>query len=117
MPRQQLLKPEADSALEVEWCQGRDLDRTCSDVCPHTESSVPLTHFFRLQVEVLTSLKALGHRVDPSQLPAALGGPFPYSHSEWVQFFQVSTATAFSPAFFLPSLSCPVDPSTLSGSN
>uniref|UniRef100_G1TQ95 KIAA1755 n=1 Tax=Oryctolagus cuniculus TaxID=9986 RepID=G1TQ95_RABIT len=41
-----------------------------------------------VQVEVLTSLKALGHHVEPSQLPAALEGPFPYCHSEWVQFFQ-----------------------------
>ncbi|XP_077907894.1 uncharacterized protein KIAA1755 homolog isoform X2 [Ictidomys tridecemlineatus] len=41
-----------------------------------------------VQMEVLTSLKALSHHVDPSQLPAALEGPFPYCHSEWVQFFQ-----------------------------
>nr|XP_012610724.1 uncharacterized protein KIAA1755 homolog isoform X1 [Microcebus murinus] len=41
-----------------------------------------------IQVEVLTSLKALGHYVEPDQLPAALEGPFPYCHSEWVQFFQ-----------------------------
>uniref|UniRef100_A0A8C3YIW9 KIAA1755 n=1 Tax=Catagonus wagneri TaxID=51154 RepID=A0A8C3YIW9_9CETA len=40
------------------------------------------------QVEVLTSLKALSHHVDPSQLPMALGGPFPYCHGAWVQFFQ-----------------------------
>ncbi|XP_003787634.2 uncharacterized protein KIAA1755 homolog [Otolemur garnettii] len=40
------------------------------------------------QVEVLTSLKALSHHMDPDQLPAALEGPFPYCHSEWVQFFQ-----------------------------
>ncbi|XP_028745060.1 uncharacterized protein KIAA1755 homolog [Peromyscus leucopus] len=41
-----------------------------------------------VQVEVLTSLKALRNHVDPSQLPEALEGPFPYHHSEWVQFFQ-----------------------------
>ncbi|KAM9590337.1 uncharacterized protein KIAA1755 homolog [Trichechus inunguis] len=41
-----------------------------------------------VQVEVLTSLKALSHHVDPSQLPTTLEGPFPYSHREWVQFFQ-----------------------------
>ncbi|KAM6147844.1 uncharacterized protein KIAA1755 homolog [Erethizon dorsatum] len=41
-----------------------------------------------IQVEVLASLEALSHHVDPSQLPAALEGPFPYCHSEWVQFFQ-----------------------------
>ncbi|XP_006881772.1 PREDICTED: uncharacterized protein KIAA1755 homolog [Elephantulus edwardii] len=41
-----------------------------------------------IQVEVLTSMKALGHHVDPSQLPTTLEGSFPYCHSEWVQFFQ-----------------------------
>lgn len=41
-----------------------------------------------VQVEVLTSLKALRNHVDPNQLPEALEGPFPYHHSEWVQFFQ-----------------------------
>ncbi|XP_012977949.1 uncharacterized protein KIAA1755 homolog isoform X2 [Mesocricetus auratus] len=41
-----------------------------------------------VQVEVLTSLKALRNHVDPTQLPEALEGPFPYHHSEWVQFFQ-----------------------------
>ncbi|XP_036275020.1 uncharacterized protein KIAA1755 homolog [Pipistrellus kuhlii] len=43
-----------------------------------------------VQVEMLTSLKALSHHVDPSQMPAALDGSFPYCHSEWVQFFQKS---------------------------
>lgn len=96
---------------EVEWCWGWDLDRTFSNICPHTESPVLLTHFFCLQVAVLTSLKALSHHVDPSQMPPALEGSFPYCHSEWVQFFQVSTVTAFSPVPsllpFLPSLSGP----------
>ncbi|XP_006874799.1 PREDICTED: uncharacterized protein KIAA1755 homolog [Chrysochloris asiatica] len=41
-----------------------------------------------VQVEVLTSLKTLSYHVDPSQLPRALEGPFPYCHSEWVRFFQ-----------------------------
>ncbi|XP_058535629.1 uncharacterized protein KIAA1755 homolog [Ochotona princeps] len=41
-----------------------------------------------VQVEVLPSLEALSQHVEPGQLPAALGGPFPYCHSEWVQFFQ-----------------------------
>ncbi|XP_033623022.1 uncharacterized protein KIAA1755 homolog isoform X2 [Fukomys damarensis] len=41
-----------------------------------------------IQVEVLASLKALSHHVDPDQLPAALEGSFPYCHGEWVQFFQ-----------------------------
>lgn len=41
-----------------------------------------------VQVEVLTSLKALRNHVDPSQLPEALQGPFPYHHGEWVRFLQ-----------------------------
>ncbi|XP_050999657.1 uncharacterized protein KIAA1755 homolog [Acomys russatus] len=41
-----------------------------------------------VQVEVVTSLKALRNHVDPSQLPEALEGSFPYGHREWVQFFQ-----------------------------
>ncbi|XP_004867842.1 uncharacterized protein KIAA1755 homolog isoform X1 [Heterocephalus glaber] len=52
------------------------------------EDAVQLQVSPDIQVEVLASLKALSHHVDPSQLPAALEGPFPYSHSEWVQFFQ-----------------------------
>lgn len=46
-----------------------------------------------LQVETLTSLKALGRHIDSSQLPPELDGAFPYCHSEWVQFFQVSVTT------------------------
>uniref|UniRef100_A0A8C2VZU6 KIAA1755 n=1 Tax=Chinchilla lanigera TaxID=34839 RepID=A0A8C2VZU6_CHILA len=52
------------------------------------EDAVPLQVSLDIQVEVLASLKALSHHVDPSQLPAALNGSFPYCHSEWVQFFQ-----------------------------
>nr|XP_045013394.1 uncharacterized protein KIAA1755 homolog isoform X2 [Jaculus jaculus] len=44
-----------------------------------------------VQVEILTSLKSLSRHVDSSQLPEALEGPFPYCHSEWVRFFQVSS--------------------------
>lgn len=54
------------------------------------ENAVPLETLPDIQVEVLTSLKALSHHVDPSQLPTALEGPVPYCHSEWVQFFQKS---------------------------
>lgn len=101
------------------WCGDWGLDRTFSRVCPHTECLVLLT-LFGPQVEMLTSLKALSHHVDPSQMPTALDGSFPYCHSEWVQFFQVSTITAFRPALsllpFLPLPNCPSDPSTLSGS-
>ncbi|XP_054995649.1 uncharacterized protein KIAA1755 homolog [Sorex araneus] len=52
------------------------------------EAALPLQRLPGLQVEVLTSLKALSRHVDPSQLPPALDGPFPYCHSEWVRFFQ-----------------------------
>ena len=75
-----------------------DLGRTFSDIGLYIE--FPRQNdffFFGLQVEVLTSLKALSHHVDPSQLPTALEGPFPYRHGEWVQFFQVSIITAFTP--------------------
>ncbi|XP_009074933.1 PREDICTED: uncharacterized protein KIAA1755 homolog, partial [Acanthisitta chloris] len=41
-----------------------------------------------VQMETLTSLKALGRHVDSSQLPPELDGAFPYCHGEWVQFFQ-----------------------------
>lgn len=58
-------------------------------------------------MEVLTSLKALRNHMDPSQLPEALEGPFPYQHSAWVQFFQVSTL------LLSPSPTCPMGPSTL----
>ncbi|XP_037668075.1 uncharacterized protein KIAA1755 homolog [Choloepus didactylus] len=52
------------------------------------EAAAQLETLPDIQVEVLTSLKALSHHVEPSQLPAALEGSFPYCHSEWVQFFQ-----------------------------
>ncbi|ELR56196.1 Putative protein KIAA1755, partial [Bos mutus] len=52
------------------------------------EAALQLEALPDIQVEVLTSLKALSHHVDPSQLPTALEGPFPYRHGEWVQFFQ-----------------------------
>ncbi|KAG6938454.1 hypothetical protein G0U57_005715 [Chelydra serpentina] len=41
-----------------------------------------------MQVELLTSLRALGRYVDSAQLTPDLDGTFPYSHGEWVQFFQ-----------------------------
>ncbi|XP_004393252.1 PREDICTED: uncharacterized protein KIAA1755 homolog [Odobenus rosmarus divergens] len=52
------------------------------------EAAVQLETLPDIQVEVVTSLKALSHHVDPSQLPPALEGLLPYCHSEWVQFFQ-----------------------------
>lgn len=58
------------------------------------------------QVEVLPSLKALGRYVDPGQLTRDLDGTFPYCHSEWVQFFQVSTIMASSSPLFPPPPAC-----------
>ncbi|KAM4842705.1 uncharacterized protein KIAA1755 homolog [Thomomys bottae] len=52
------------------------------------EAALLLQALPAVQVEVLTSLKALSQHVDPSQLPDTLEGFFPYGHSEWVQFFQ-----------------------------
>ncbi|XP_006144188.1 uncharacterized protein KIAA1755 homolog [Tupaia chinensis] len=52
------------------------------------EAALQLQALPDVQVEMLTSLKALSYHVDPNQLPEALEGPFPYCHSEWVQFFQ-----------------------------
>ncbi|KAL1787107.1 hypothetical protein HispidOSU_030782 [Sigmodon hispidus] len=52
------------------------------------KASIFLLPALPVQVEILTSLKALRNHVDPRQLPEALEGPFPYHHREWVQFFQ-----------------------------
>ncbi|MBN3308567.1 PKH4B protein, partial [Amia calva] len=41
-----------------------------------------------LQVEVMTSLKALHKVVEGNQLTASLEGTFPYSHSDWMQLYQ-----------------------------
>uniref|UniRef100_A0A8B9VQ13 KIAA1755 n=1 Tax=Anas zonorhyncha TaxID=75864 RepID=A0A8B9VQ13_9AVES len=69
------------------------------------------THRERLpgvQVETLTSLKALGRYVDSSQVTAELDGTFPYCHGEWVQFFQVSVITPS--AVSSPSRGAPLSP-------
>ncbi|XP_043098511.1 quattro isoform X2 [Puntigrus tetrazona] len=41
-----------------------------------------------LQIDVVTSLKALHKTVDGQQLTSDLGGSFPYSHEDWLQFHQ-----------------------------
>ncbi|KAI2663200.1 Pleckstrin homology domain-containing family G member 4B [Labeo rohita] len=41
-----------------------------------------------LQIDVVTSLKALHKTVDGQQLTSDLGGTFPYSHEDWLQFHQ-----------------------------
>ncbi|XP_010879062.2 uncharacterized protein KIAA1755 isoform X2 [Esox lucius] len=41
-----------------------------------------------LQMDVVTSLKALHKLVEGRQLTSDLGGTFPYSHSDWMQFQQ-----------------------------
>ncbi|XP_054835183.1 uncharacterized protein KIAA1755 homolog isoform X1 [Eublepharis macularius] len=52
------------------------------------ETAPHLDKFPGLQVELLSSLKALSRHVDSSQLTRALEGTFPYCHSEWAQYFQ-----------------------------
>ncbi|KAK6319619.1 hypothetical protein J4Q44_G00108300 [Coregonus suidteri] len=41
-----------------------------------------------LQMDVVTSLKALHKTVEGQQLTSDLGGNFPYSHIDWLQFHQ-----------------------------
>ncbi|XP_051985785.1 quattro isoform X2 [Xyrauchen texanus] len=41
-----------------------------------------------LQIDVVTSLKALHKTVDAHHLTSDLGGTFPYSHSDWLHFHQ-----------------------------
>ncbi|OXB79317.1 UNVERIFIED_CONTAM: hypothetical protein H355_013238 [Colinus virginianus] len=69
--------------------------QSISPGCIHTvlllaekELPTPRERLPGLQVETLTSLKALGRFVDSSQVTAELEGTFPYCHGEWVQFFQ-----------------------------
>ncbi|XP_065610330.1 uncharacterized protein KIAA1755 homolog [Cyrtonyx montezumae] len=69
--------------------------QSISPGCIHTvlllaekELPTPRERLPGLQVETLTSLKALGRFVDSSQVTAELEGSFPYCHGEWVQFFQ-----------------------------
>ncbi|XP_043836378.1 uncharacterized protein KIAA1755 homolog isoform X2 [Dromiciops gliroides] len=52
------------------------------------EAATQLEKVPGIQVEVLTSLKALSRYVDQNQLTPDLEGSFPYCHSQWVQFFQ-----------------------------
>uniref|UniRef100_A0A4W3IS91 Uncharacterized protein n=1 Tax=Callorhinchus milii TaxID=7868 RepID=A0A4W3IS91_CALMI len=50
-----------------------------------------------IQMEVLTSLKALHKFIESNQLTEDLEGTFPYSHSDWTQFRMVRTISVFSP--------------------
>ncbi|XP_026546222.1 uncharacterized protein KIAA1755-like, partial [Notechis scutatus] len=52
------------------------------------EAASQVEKFLGLQVETVTSPKALTRHVDNSQLTQAFDGHFPYNHREWVQFFQ-----------------------------
>ncbi|XP_070600361.1 uncharacterized protein KIAA1755 homolog [Erythrolamprus reginae] len=52
------------------------------------EATTQVEKFLGLQVEAVTSSKALIRHVDSSQLTQAFDGHFPYNHGEWVQFFQ-----------------------------
>ncbi|XP_068615187.1 pleckstrin homology domain-containing family G member 4B-like [Brachionichthys hirsutus] len=52
------------------------------DTCPRPEKQPGL------QMDVVTSMKALSKTVEASQLTSDLGGAFAYSHSDWLQFHQ-----------------------------
>ncbi|KAK2109968.1 hypothetical protein P7K49_009714 [Saguinus oedipus] len=93
--RKQPPQPGLVSALQATQAQVPAYIRTILFL-GEKEAALQLQTLLDIQVEVLTSLKALSHHVDPSQLPEALGGPFPYRHGEWVQFFQVFAITACS---------------------
>ncbi|XP_019736353.1 quattro isoform X2 [Hippocampus comes] len=52
------------------------------DTCPRPEKQPGL------QMDLVTSMKALNKTVDVSQLTSELGGTFTYSHTDWLQFHQ-----------------------------
>ncbi|XP_036958147.1 quattro isoform X2 [Acanthopagrus latus] len=52
------------------------------DTCPRPEKQPGL------QMDTVTSMKALNKTVEASQLTSDLGGTFTYSHSDWLQFHQ-----------------------------
>uniref|UniRef100_A0A8C2ZXN2 Quattro n=1 Tax=Cyclopterus lumpus TaxID=8103 RepID=A0A8C2ZXN2_CYCLU len=52
------------------------------DTCPRPEKQPGL------QMDVVTSMKALNKTVEASQLTSDLGGTFTYSHTDWLQFHQ-----------------------------
>ncbi|KAL6111738.1 uncharacterized protein ACO6RY_08652 [Pungitius sinensis] len=52
------------------------------DTCPRPEKQPGL------QMDIVTSMKALNKTVEVSQLTSDLGGTFTYSHTDWLQFHQ-----------------------------
>ncbi|CAJ1051589.1 triple functional domain protein-like [Xyrichtys novacula] len=52
------------------------------DTCPRPEKQPGL------QMDTVTSMKALNKTVETCQLTTDLGGTFTYSHSDWLQFYQ-----------------------------
>ncbi|XP_029468190.1 uncharacterized protein KIAA1755 homolog [Rhinatrema bivittatum] len=85
--RKQLPSPTLYSALQI--------IQVSSPGCIHSllilvekEAAASVEKSPGIQVEVLTSLKALNRYIENSQLTWDLGGTFPYCHSEWVQFCQ-----------------------------
>uniref|UniRef100_H3AE49 Uncharacterized protein n=1 Tax=Latimeria chalumnae TaxID=7897 RepID=H3AE49_LATCH len=52
------------------------------------DSPVCMKNLPNMQVEIVTSLQALQKHIDPAQLPQRLGGGFPYSHQEWIDYPQ-----------------------------
>ncbi|XP_023273544.1 pleckstrin homology domain-containing family G member 4B-like, partial [Seriola lalandi dorsalis] len=52
------------------------------DTCPRPEKQPGL------QMDMVTSMKALNKTVEASQLTSDLDGTFTYSHTDWLQFHQ-----------------------------
>uniref|UniRef100_A0A8C8DZI6 protein-glutamine gamma-glutamyltransferase n=1 Tax=Oryzias sinensis TaxID=183150 RepID=A0A8C8DZI6_9TELE len=52
------------------------------DTCPRPEKHPGL------QMDLVTSLRALNKTVEASQVTSDLGGTFTYSHTDWLQFYQ-----------------------------
>ncbi|XP_041837157.1 uncharacterized protein KIAA1755-like [Melanotaenia boesemani] len=52
------------------------------DTCPRPEKQPGL------QMDMVTSMKALNKTIETSQLTSDLGGTFTYSHTDWLQFHQ-----------------------------
>uniref|UniRef100_A0A3Q3MTL9 Quattro n=1 Tax=Mastacembelus armatus TaxID=205130 RepID=A0A3Q3MTL9_9TELE len=52
------------------------------DTCPRPEKQPGI------QMDMVTSIKALNKTVEASQLTSDMGGTFPYSHIDWLQFHQ-----------------------------
>uniref|UniRef100_UPI0037E9965F quattro n=1 Tax=Semicossyphus pulcher TaxID=241346 RepID=UPI0037E9965F len=68
-----------EQALHAVHCIVMLVDK---DTCPRPEKQPGL------QMDTVTSMKALNKTVEASQLTSDLGGTFTYSHLDWLQFHQ-----------------------------